>query len=643
MKLYSVKITGYKRFGDASINLESKVIAVVGPNEAGKSSLLAAMALLSNDDPVPQTALTRGYKRDGDDVVQARYRLTDDERKRAPWALPDSEARWLFVAKTVAGPRRYYFDPPMRRSRNALDAALVALTEALRSPWFTEWQARNRQAAPPLHALPDRLKRGGEALDQAVLAALLQAVRQMETIAKDSSNKAAQDGAAALAPVLRKAHSIESLQSPDAFAESFKDALPEFLLFTDADRTLQSEFNLDKPPVPRIAWDNLARMANLDLKSLKAQIKAGDSGSIQTQVQRGRRALQKALAQGWKQSHLGVSFDREGPVLKITVTSDDPERNTDPVYFALHDRSDGVRTFIALRAFLAARRVAVPPILLVDEAEAHLHYDAQADLMRLFEDQREAAQVVYTTHSVGCLPSDLGRGVRVVVPDSSRSRSTIVDSWSKDAAGVTPLMVAMGAGTLQLTPSRYVVITEGSSEALLLPTLIREANGVRTLPYQIVSGLARSSVPELQRLTHEAPLVAFLADGDKGGDKHAARLATAGIGDDKVVRLSSGLCLEDLIDPALYTLAINDYLASWPPHAGGFTMNELPAAGRPNAVRAWCRRRKIADPSKQRVAETILRLLGQEKPPTDVAWVDDSRVDEVKRLHAALLRSLDLG
>lgn len=43
-----------------------------------------------------------------------------------------------------------------------------------------------------------------------------------------------------------------------------------------------------------------------------------------------------------------------------------------------------------------------------------LHYDAQADLIGVLEEQDAAAQVIYTTHSPASLPNDLGAGVRVV-------------------------------------------------------------------------------------------------------------------------------------------------------------------------------------------------------------------------------------
>ncbi len=41
MKLIWIEIAGYKRFGEKSkLNTQNKLIALVGPNEAGKSSLI---------------------------------------------------------------------------------------------------------------------------------------------------------------------------------------------------------------------------------------------------------------------------------------------------------------------------------------------------------------------------------------------------------------------------------------------------------------------------------------------------------------------------------------------------------------------------------------------------------------------------
>jgi uncharacterized protein YhaN len=42
MRLISARIRGYGRIVDSKINLDAKVIAIVGPNEAGKTTLEGA-------------------------------------------------------------------------------------------------------------------------------------------------------------------------------------------------------------------------------------------------------------------------------------------------------------------------------------------------------------------------------------------------------------------------------------------------------------------------------------------------------------------------------------------------------------------------------------------------------------------------
>lgn len=98
-------------------------------------------------------------------------------------------------------------------------------------------------------------------------------------------------------------------------------------------------------------------------------------------------------------------------------------------YLGIENRSDGLRQFVALRAHVASNvSVGGEPVLLIDEADIHLHYNAQADLVQVLETQDEAAKVIDTTHSAGCLPQDLGRGIRIIVPVQRRSGDDVVDT-----------------------------------------------------------------------------------------------------------------------------------------------------------------------------------------------------------------------
>jgi predicted ATP-dependent endonuclease of OLD family len=63
MRLVSARIKGYGRLVDTKINLDSKVIAVVGPNEAGKTTLLKALAQIDLSEAVPSPLRSRAGRR----------------------------------------------------------------------------------------------------------------------------------------------------------------------------------------------------------------------------------------------------------------------------------------------------------------------------------------------------------------------------------------------------------------------------------------------------------------------------------------------------------------------------------------------------------------------------------------------------
>ncbi len=227
--------------------------------------------------------------------------------------------------------------------------------------------------------------------------------------------------------------------------------------------------------------------------------------------------------------------------------------------------------------------------MLVDEAETHLHYDAQADLIDVLMRQSVASKVVYTTHSVGCLPPDLGCGVRAILPEPGLERSRIVNSYwavepgADDRIGYTPLLFAMGARLLSLTVPRYAVVVEGPSDAVLLPSLLREATGLARLPYRVVPGL--SDLPDRQaaRVCQQGGQVVCLTDGDDEGVKKRRKLESAGIGREVLFSLGSlarGCTLEDIVKPGVFAAAVNKELDTWGIGAWRIEASDVPKVGR---------------------------------------------------------------
>jgi hypothetical protein len=650
VQLRSLRLQGWRRFGDASVNLQDKVIAILGPNEAGKSSILEALGLFNDDKAVAQDSLTRGIEvGDTHELLTARFRLTDGERVVLPFAVAPSAASWLFVIKTVGGRRIFRLDPPVATPNPKRQPLQAEIEAAVTQDWFVQWQRTAAGEAAKLTQARDEMRGSAGDLSVKLASAAATAIRKFKTNPTGAARKIPADKLLALLDLSAKP------SSPDAVDAATRAVLlarmPKFLMFNETNRLLASSYDLGgltaparpnalQPPSP--AWLNLAAMLDLDLPKLAAEIKSKNHGAVQTTLDRARQRSIDALHNAWTQqgSKFEIGLIPDGLNLNITVR-DEAAGN----YFKFEQRSDGVRTFVALRAFLAREHAGkTKPVLLVDEAERNLHYDAQADLIRVFEAQADAAQVIYTTHSVGCLPEDLGRGVRVIRPTEG-SRSEVQNHWSSEQSGVSPLVAAMGGVTVPLSPARFIVVCEGTTDALLYPSLLRAATDQRPLGYQMVGGLSTTKQRDLPSLLLEAPLVAFLTDGDPSGKKIGKHLRQQGIAEAQIHHLPDTLTLEDLVDAELFAEAVNRVLASWSQTTETVSAAGLPAAGRWKAIERWCAAEGITRrPTKETVAEEIILLLDERHP--DAPIVEASRKSDLQEIHeglVALFTSLKSG
>jgi hypothetical protein len=648
MQLRSLALRGFRRFADARVNLESPVTAIVGPNEAGKSTLLEALWRMNDDEPIESSALTHGTRNAGE-VIRVRFRLSDTDHASMDPTPKAGQARWLIIGKAPKGDRQYYLDPPVDRPLEARRAALEAVRSVLGDKDIANIPRTLRTTLAKLQA---DLSSEASDLPPAGLGTLDTAIAEVRVGVRRAQRQPLPDTAPLMA-ALQGAWEIEQGSFSDAVAHQLAARVPRFVLFDDNSRSLGSTYDLARGPRsdalrPNQALDNLLTLAGIQRKQLLARMNQADGqAAVDSMFDSGEIALQRAL-EDWTQTDgahsadtidrtgLRIKFSRQGTVLHISVSTGGTR------FDAMGIRSDGLRAFVALRAFLAGKHQ-VRPILLVDEAETHLHYDAQAELISVFEEQHIAACVIHTTHSIGCLPRDLGRGVRVVAKGAD-GHSDIVDAWAQEAAGSRPLVRAMGAATIPLAPSRAIVVAEGASEPILLPSLLREVMG-SPAPFQVVNRLSAASEHELEQLKQDAPNIAFLVDGDDSGIEKVDQLRKIGFKRRSIVSHRKGHSLEDLIDPQRFVEAVESQLRMWgalPPEAGGPTVTDLATGPRARALARWCESRGIKVPSHSHVAAEVLRLWESDESPTR-RLSDRKRERDIRRLHASLVSALGVG
>jgi len=629
MKLLKLRLSNFRRFEtQQSLDLNEDLIALVGPNEAGKSSLLDAISVLGRAKRLTEKDITRG--RSGPASVAGLYLLEPHDKEAIKHIHNASAVQRAWVGlRSGADSSSWTLESHPSRDLSARKKCLKQLTMLERHPGFTK--ALSVSGEPPWNAemfdiVYASLSSEGDHLGDEILESLgalaenIGALRVELGESPDYNQKALVGRFRTLCTeaieCLRALSKFENQPTPwREIVDILNKRIPAATAFTDKHRDLRSEYLLeeviDEPPV---ALENLCSLAKIDLTEIQKALAAGQRAYVEKVFEDGNAILRAEFQDTWTQSRVYPRFSppHDG-VLRIWVATEG-----DAGYSTPQERSDGLRWFLALHTFLVTQ-AATLPILLVDEAETHLHYDAQADLIDGLMRQKLVAKVVYTTHSPGCLPPDLGRGIRAVLGQADAERSEIRNSYwtvpqqAHDRIGYTPLLFAMGATLLPLTVPRYAVITEGPSDAILLPTLMREVSKVEMLPYRFVPGLSELADHHLATLDTHAGKVLCLADGDEQGVRIIERIRSTKF-DSKCLfsleRIRAGCTLEDLVSADAFAYAVNTEIEAWGLGPYRVEAENLPPTGRwmwlrNSAVRSQTAIERL---NKNRVAQRMVDL-----------------------------------
>lgn len=586
MRLSTIEFDGYKRLDRASCNVDGHTIAFIGPNESGKSSVLQGLAWLTDDDrDDPALSLREQNRRTRPDsnalVVRARYRLDPDDLEALsnlnidPSAPIDAKTVTEFrfsrrkdgghvtgVSTTVTRNR-----VPFAKAFDALSKVELARTEALdlldeHDVYDLEAVVREAQVAID----PDDLDWNTERVAgcQEALTRFQTAIEQISQIDVRSAKltKIRRNAEKAFGLFQAAAEAGELADPADSMRGLLARRVPKFFLFSDDDRDLAESYNLSdeavrsQPPAP---LRNLLTVAGTTAEEVWSAIACGDPATMRTLGRRMNETLSSRLEPMWTQSKLMIELAlNQGGILEVNIHElDSPDFTVTPIA----ERSDGLRTFLGLVCFLIAADLEIPPVLMIDEAERNLHYDAQADLVRVLTRELQVHKVIYTTHSPGCLPLDLGTGIRVVArrPDDLAISTLENNFWTKEEPGFSHLLFAMGAEAAAFSAFRRAVLAEGVSEMILLPTLLRNATDGSQLDFQVAFGLSNLSAP--RAISSVALITTFLVDGDKSGNDKKKQLVAAGVPKGHVFQLPKGKAIEDLVDRATYLRTVNEFLA----------------------------------------------------------------------------------
>ncbi len=600
VRLTNVKLSGFRRFeSEQNLNLSSKLTAIVGPNEAGKTSLLKAIEYCDNTTPIAAGDATS--LSDFETKIRLSFFLKKEDLVAANLIVPS----WLDVVKSKDGGLSYDIRPRPKRDIRKRKFVASQVQKSLQSKQVNIFASEDLITDVELKRLLTKLETNSAPLQSAEIEALQGLKDGLEEIENAKLTARAKTMASAIGDLLQFEASHDPFQNG---INILADRVPPIINFSVELRELQIPYNLIMfknldPNVNRLPSQSLSeilRLAGLDLDVLKSSIEAGNGAAVEGLMLSANTKLAEQSAGLWKQSDATLYLKLDGYSLDVLVKNTENFDIKDQ-FSNFSQRSDGYKQFVALQIFTFLKKVD-GAILLIDEIEQHLHYDAQATLIQILQNEPSIGSVVYTTHSAGALPEDLGVGVRMVHWDESRKKvSKIINKfWHADpGGGFKPLLFGMGAASLAFFPTRRALIGEGPTEMLLLPRMLREALGLEALDFQVIHGLSHINPKGLPMADNLSSGVCFIVDNDEAGVGMAKNLCEVGVPKShifSVADVSKGaITVEDLLNPTIWLSAVNQYIEQFgrDRHVEA-TLEQAPECGRIDALPAAIRKEKVA-------------------------------------------------
>ena len=165
-----------------------------------------------------------------------------------------------------------------------------------------------------------------------------------------------------------------------------------------------------------------------------------------------------------------IRYQADGDYFRIWVSDD---RRTD-VDIELESRSKGFQWFFSfyLVFLVESNEGHKDAMLLLDEPGLHLHPTAQQELLKFFEKLAVNNPLVYTTHSPFLIDGERIHRVRPVTEDDSGHSRISVDTWPQDRETIFPLQAAAGYAMVRgLFQHNKNVLVEGMTDYLYLHAL----------------------------------------------------------------------------------------------------------------------------------------------------------------------------
>ncbi|WP_238123314.1 MULTISPECIES: ATP-dependent nuclease [unclassified Xanthobacter] len=472
MKLKEYTVREFRSIWDSGpIKVDGQTTCLVGKNEAGKTTLLTALYRTNPIIPA-DAAFNETYDYPKREVEDYRFAVENGDRDEAVVVecLYELDADDTETVTSVFGPK-------VLKGKTFTRKTYYGKTNS--KFWLVTDEVAARKYLADNPALPDHLKIAlTGAADWDAFAAALDAAEATEAV------KALNGLVAKVREKGLGSYIFNSLIWPRA---------PKFLYF-DEYYQMEGQANLnaliaredaktlEDSDYPLLGLINLARLDHRKLVETK------NTTELKNKLEGAGNHLTNRIVKYWSQNrHIQMRFDVRD------AKPEDPEGMRQginvwgEVYDTVHWAHTPLRTrsrgFVWFFSFLAwyedIKRQKQNVILLLDEPGLSLHGRAQADLLKYFEAELSAHQLIYTTHSPFMIDpakfervrivQDLGIDAKEPLSKDQDGTKVLTNVFDATDDSLFPLQGALGyeiQQTLFVGPNSLVV--EGPADMLFL-------------------------------------------------------------------------------------------------------------------------------------------------------------------------------
>ena len=589
MELVSFKVTNFRSISDSGDVKVSRITALLGRNESGKSTLLLALRSINPAEGFSALNKIKDFPRnrrldectDDTQMLSTSWKLSPSEQAELAAILPRAAGvtnvnigrrygmqKWVvFPGLQPVGYDKAAVAAKVGKIGPAAHAAAEKVEEVNRSALkvAADTFQTNAAALNDGEAWANAATLAVKTLKQALAAAnaelsekqeeLLTEIEDLATsVGRDNDqHRQARNWAAGKLPIFMFLDEYPSMSGHQIVADYIQRKGDGKL--TPADEQ----------------FEKLCKVAGLNAATLQS-LSGSDAETRNQLANRASAVVTGEIKRLWKDRPLKVRFSPDAQFLDTFVS--DPNAIYD-VEVNLDERSRGFKWFFSFYITFAADTnggKAENAILLLDEPGLYLHAKSQSDLLSLFEKDFKN-QIFYTTHSPFMVPTNNLDSIRTVSIDEDRG-TTVSNDPAGDARTLFPIQAALGydlAQSLFVGPHNLVI--EGVTDFWILSSIsshLRDSGKTGIDPSLTLTpaGGAQKVSYMVALLTSENLSVLVLLDEEPQARNTQAELLKARLlRSESFIFVSEALSgtpeadIEDLLDPATYERLVRESYA----------------------------------------------------------------------------------